>query len=122
MVNGNVEQETDIKKSLDRFIDLLIATPIGQFKSDPDFGFVFKNFRFVNFYEKKSGIETSKNPSPENFAFALKSNIERYEPRLSFCEVEMDYDVKKRNVKLVISGLIKGDKVEKYSREFNFHV
>ena len=134
-MNGSVEQETDIKKSVDRFIDLLIATPMGHFKADPDFGFVFKNFRFENFDEKKRTIVyrkaddpmndykitgTSKNP--KNFAYALKRNIEMYEPRMEVSEVTMDYDSKKHNVKLLISGQIKGDKMLKYSHEVNFYV
>lgn len=135
IVNGTVEQETDIKKSVDRFVDLLIATPKGHFKADPDFGFVFKNFRFENFDEKRRTIAyrkadepmndykiTGSSKNPKNFAYALKRNIEMYEPRMEVSEVTMDYDSKKHNVKLLISGLIKGDKTQIYSHEVNFYV
>lgn len=133
--NGNIQQEADVKKSVDAFIDLIVATQFGQFKADPDFGFVFKNHRFENFDEKKGTLAsyeeddyrgnlkitgTSKNPN--NFANALKNNIEAYEPRLSHCEVDMRYNSKNHNVKLMISGQLKGDKMQPYSHEINFYV
>lgn len=135
IVNGTVELEMDVEKSVDRFIDLLIATPMGHFKADPDFGFVFKNFRFENFDEKKRTVAymrtddpmndfkiTGSSKNPKNFAYALKRNIEMYEPRMSVSEVKMDYDSKKHNVKLLVSGLIKSDKPQNYSHEVNFYV
>ena len=135
LVNGSVELETDVKKSVDKFIDLLVATPFGQFKADLDFGFVFKNYRFQNFDEKRRTVAylkeedsmcdykitgTSKNP--KNFANALKRNIESYEPRMLVSEVTMDYNAKKHNVKLLISGQIKRDKPQPYSHEIYFYV
>lgn len=130
-----VEQETDLKKSVDRFIDLIVATPLGQFKADPDFGFVFKNFQFENFDEKNRTVAclnenepmnnykitgTSKNP--KNFAHALKRNIEMYEPRMVVSEVTMDYDSKTHNVKLMILGQLMDEKPCEYSHEINFFV
>ena len=41
---------------------------------------------------------------------------------MSVSEVTMDYDSRKHNVKLLISGLIKGDKTQNYSHEVNFYV
>ena len=102
IVNGMVEQETDVKKSVDRFIDLLIATPMGHFKADPDFGFVFKNFRFENFDEKKRTVAcmkvdepmndfkitgTSKNP--KNFAYAFLCLAEKPLLNLSFTRLNL---------------------------------
>lgn len=133
--NGNINQEADINKSVDAFIDLIVATQLGQFKADPNFGFIFKNHRFENFDEKKGTLasygldnsignfkitETSKNPN--SFAASLKKNIEMYECRLVVNEVKMDYNAKKHNVKLLILGQIKGDKLQPYSHEINFYV
>ena len=135
IVNGNVELETDLKKSVDRFIDLLVATPLRQFKADSDFGLVFKNFRFQNFDEKKRTVAylnedepmndykitgTSKNP--RNFAHLLKQNIDEYEPRMIVIEVSMDYNAKKHHVKLNILGQLMDGKPQEYSHEISFYV
>lgn len=135
IVNGNVEQETDLKRSVNQFVDMLVATAIGQFKADADFGFVFKNFRFENFDEKKRTVAnmredeflneykiTGSSKNPKNFAYMLKRNIEQYEPRLTINEVTMDYSAQKHNVMLLISGQLKTDKPQAYSHAINFHV
>ena len=135
IVNGMVDQETDLKKSVDRFIDLIVATPLGQFKADPDFGFVFKNFQFENFNEKNRTVAylkenepmndfkiTGSSKNPKNFANALKRNIEMYEPRMEVSEVTMDYDPKSHNVKLTVLGQLMSEKPCDYSHEINFFV
>lgn len=133
--DGTIEHENDIQKSIDSFIDLLVSTQFGHFKANHDFGFVFKNYRFENFDEKKGTIATqddaeprvnykisgtSKNP--QNFANELKKSIEKFEPRLRIKEVSMDYNPKKQNIRLQISGQITYDKNREYSHEINFHV
>ena len=135
IVSGCIEQEEDLKKSVDSFIDLLVSTQFGQFKADPDFGFIFKNHRFENFDEKKGTIATrneneqlkelkiegtSKNPM--NFANALKRNIEEYEKRLLVKEVVMEYDKKRHNIKLLILGALRAERQIPYSHEINFYV
>lgn len=133
--SGCIVQEDELKKSVDSFINLLVSTQFGQFKADPDFGFVFKNHRFENFDEKKGTIATrnendqlrelkiegtSKNP--KNFANALKKNIEEYEKRLIVNEVVMEYDKKRHNIKLSISGTLCAERQVPYSHEINFYV
>ena len=59
ITNGNIDTEVNLKKSVDNFIDLLVSSHLGHFKSDPEFGFVFKNFSFENFDEKKGTIANS---------------------------------------------------------------
>lgn len=135
IVSGCVEQEEDLKKSVDSFIDLIVSTQFGQFKADPDFGFIFKNHRFENFDEKKGTVATrneneqlkelkiegtSKNPM--NFANALKKNIEEYEKRLLVKEVVMEYDKKRHNIKLLILGALRAERQIPYSHEINFYV
>lgn len=135
IVNGNVEQETDLKKSVNQFLDMLVSTAIGQFKADPDFGFVFKNFRFENFDEKQRTVAnmrddellngykiTGSSKNPKNFAYMLKRNVEQYEPRLTISEVTMDYSAQKHNVRLLVSGQFKTDKQQAYSHAISFHV
>jgi len=120
--NGKIEGEKDIIKSVNSFIDLMVSTNIGSFKPEADFGFVFKNFKFEIFDEvngtirynsrKKGEIvddnyfkkisETSNNPN--NFAFDLKKNIEKYENRLKNIIVSMYYYRQEKLIKLVISG------------------
>ena len=124
-----------MRKSLDQFIDALVATPAGHCKSAPEFGFIFKNFGFENFDEKKRTVAymsdedplrdykitgTSKNQ--RNFAHELKKTIETFEPRLRVNEVTMDYDTERHNVRLSIIGEILGEKTQAYSHEINFNV
>ena len=134
-IDGNVAQETDVKKSLDQFIDALVATPTGHCKSAPDFGFVFKKYSFENFDEKKRTIAYLSNEEPlrdykiagtsknqRNFAYELKRIIETYEPRLRVNDVTMDYDTERHNVKLSILGELDGVKPQPYSHDINFNV
>lgn len=132
ITNGNIDTEVNLKKSVDNFIDLLVSTHLGHFKSDPEFGFVFKNFSFENFDKKKGTIansisffdykisESSKNP--QNFAYILKKNIETYEKRIELHEITMNYNRTKRNIKLCVFGKLKTDQRPDYKHEINFHI
>lgn len=110
--------------SINRFIDLLIATPKGAFVCDPNFGFTFSNLRFEIFNELEERINNSKQSAYETsgdaesyekkvsgssknsntFAKDLQNAIERYEPRLSNVEVVMSYIKIEKLVKIHIKA------------------
>ena len=133
-----IRKETDTKESIRSFLDLLVSSPHGSCAADPEFGFIFKNFRFENFNEDK-GILYSSNPEKETsvyhkhkihgrsvnvntFAFDLKKSIEQYEPRLKQVKVNMEYRMHEKTVVLTIQGKI-GEKItEDFNHQIKIHV
>ena len=133
-----IQKVADEKESIRDFLDLLVSTPHGGCAADPEFGFIFKNFRFENFNEDK-GVLYSSNPDKEltvyrkhkihgrsvnvnTFAYDLKKSIECYEPRLRQVKVNMEYKTIEKMVVLNISGLV-GEKItEKFEHQIKIHV
>ena len=113
-----------IKDSIDGFIQLLIMSPQGSFKSDYNFGFEFQNFRFVNSdsneqinFKKLYGDCVNKN----NYAHDLKLIIEEFESRLKNVHVKMNYDPKIKKISLDVSGYYEENYVEKkYEKNVSF--
>lgn len=119
------------RQSVSDFLTLLLSTPAGSCKSDPDFGFVFNNLRFeaINenegvvynadrsqggLYEKKlSG--SSKNLN--TFASELKDAISRYESRLKDVSVTMTYIREEKKLYVTVRGRLSpsGEIFEYYS-------
>jgi len=126
-VTGHFTEENvtpKIKDSIDGFLQLLVASPQGSFKSDYNFGFEFQNFRFVNSdsneqinFKKLYGDCVNKN----NYAHDLKENIEEFESRLKNVHVKMNYDPKIKKISLDISGDYEENYVEKkYEKNISF--
>lgn len=133
-----IRKETDPKESIRSFLELLVSSPQGSCVADPEFGFIFKNFRFENFNEDK-GVLYSSNPEKEpsmyykhkvhgrsvnvnTFAFDLKKSIEHYEPRLRQVKVNMEYRMHEKTVVLTVSGVV-GEKIpEKFEHKIKIHV
>ena len=105
-----IQRESNLKRSIDAVIHLIMTTPRYSTPADPQFGFVFNNLRFEMFnenegvvfdsgdtdtmnnlqglYEKKiSGSSRSIN----TFAAELKAAIGQYEKRLDKISVSMTY-------------------------------
>lgn len=138
-VHGGLERDTDVTDSIRSFIELLVRTPRGSCESDPDFGFVFKSFRFENFNEDRGVLYSSSNDdasmavyykrkihgrsiNSNTFAHDLKKCIERYEPRLRQVSVAMEYKQKEKVVLLTIRGVV-GDTIgEPFSHKVKMHV
>jgi hypothetical protein len=137
---GHIDRESDEKKSIDDFLELMVASRFGSFKPDRNFGFIFKNFKFENFDERNGTVsysdrESDKNKNiyyekkiagssknPNTFAYELKRNIEHYEKRLRNVEVKMRYEQKQKIIVLRITGLIDVEKTLNYEHEIMFHV
>lgn len=125
--NAGLNRETDLKKSIDSVISLIINTPQHGCVADESFGFVFNNLSFENFNEhegvvynstpdfeaqaEKSGLYDKKlSGSSKNlntFAAELCESIVKYEPRLEQVTVSMTYIREERNIYVVVKALIK---------------
>ena len=138
-IAGGLERDTKDVDSIKSFIELLVRTPKGSCESDPDFGFVFKSFRFENFNEERGVLYSSSNDdtstavyykrkiqgrsiNSNTFAHDLKKSIERYEPRLRQVNVSMEYTQKEKIILLTIRGVV-GDTIsETFSHKIKIHV
>ena len=127
-----------ITDSIKSFIEVIVSSPMGSFAADPDFGFVFKNFRFQIFNEEK-GILFSPEPEKETseyykykvqghgvnfntFAHELKESIEQYEPRLKLVKVSMEYSSVERIINIKVTGMTNDKLFEKFEHEIKMHV
>ena len=133
-----IGRDIDEASSIRSFIELMVSTPKGSCVSDPEFGFVFKNFRFENFNEERGVISPPENQtgvSPlyrrkvhgrsinnNTFAHDLKRMIEQYEPRLRSPKVVMEYHQKEKTIILTISGTIGEGFPEPFSHQIKIHV
>ena len=93
-----IRELESIRASVDAFLELLVFTPKGGFKPDPDFGFEFWSNEFQNFVIKNFNNRTSdanlinhkgENTDKESCEKGLKKNIEEYEPRLKNVRVNL---------------------------------
>lgn len=119
--------ESDIKKSIDASLNLLVSTSLRECASDIDFGFVFNNLRFEIFNENDGVVYDSNGADREfdvvggsvydkkisgnsrnvnTFAADLKESIVRFETRLSKVKVSMSYVRIERTVYITINGVI----------------
>lgn len=127
-------RQLSVTDSIKAFIDIIVSTPVGIFSADPDFGFVFRNFRFQNFNEEK-GVLYSVEPDKEvsefykykiqgqgvnfnTFAHELKISIEKYEPRLRDVKVSMEYSSVNRVIDIIVTGKASDD----FEHKINMHV
>lgn len=131
-------KEADIRLSIKSFLDLLVSSYQGSSDADPQFGFIFKNFRFENFNEDK-GVLFSANADDNyaifhkhkihgrstnlnTFAHDLKKSIEKYENRLSNVNVDMKYVTVEKMIYIEITGLVGQEIKEKFSHTIPIHV
>lgn len=128
----------DVSSSVRSFIEIIVSCPLGSFAADPDFGFVFKNFRFQNFNEDK-GVLFSSEPEKESseyysykiqghginfntFAHELKVGIERFEPRLKQVKVRMEYSPLQRSIEIIVSGKTNDNLNDNFEHIIKMHV
>lgn len=124
--SGRVSLYETERESIDCFLKLLLSTPQNSCRCNPNFGFVFTNFRFEIFNEKDGvmNYEEISNEYDENrelynrkisgtsksvntFAKELQSAVERYETRLRNVTTQMSYMREKRLISITINGVIK---------------
>ena len=117
-------QADSVKESIDSFLNLLLNASCGECSSDPQFGFIFNNFRFEIFNEQQGVIYNSRpeenalddilytkkisgdSRNLNTFSAELKDAIERYEPRLSDVQTTMSYVRKERRIYITVKGII----------------
>jgi len=118
--NRRIDDERNLKESIDDFVKLLVNSPNGSFKPDSRFGFSLKNLRFENANEegkirgKKIGGESE---NFDNFAKDLEKSLKQFESRLQNPKVKITYDRKQTKGTILITDLSK-----KYKQEIKFHI
>lgn len=117
---GALVTYTDVKESIDAYVELLLSTPVGSCISDPNFGFILNNLRFEIFNENEGVVLNAEEDHSElydkkvsgssrninTFAIELKQLIEHYEPRLEDVLVTMSYVREHRRIYITIKGVI----------------
>ncbi|MDR0332293.1 MAG: GPW/gp25 family protein [Dysgonamonadaceae bacterium] len=114
-----------LRKSVDDFLSLLVNTPKGSFKPQPQFGFSLTKFRFENAdAEDRINKEVIRGESDNRdayYALELKETIARFEPRLQNPEVEIRFDKKISKVSIFISGKLVNTK-EDFEKNIIFQI
>ena len=117
---GALATYTDVKESIDAYMELLLTTPVGSCVSDPNFGFILNNLRFEIFNESEGVVLNAEEERSElydkkvsgssrninTFAIEPKQLIEHYEPRLEDVLVTMSYVREHRKIYITIKGVI----------------
>ena len=117
---GALVTYTDVKESIDAYVELLLTTPVGSCISDPNFGFILNNLRFEIFNENEGVVLNAEEDHSElydkkvsgssrninTFAIELKQLIEHYEPRLEDVLVTMSYVREHRKIYITVRGTI----------------
>lgn len=131
----------DVKSSIASFLELLVSCPQGECESEPEFGFMLKNFRFENVNEERGVLYSAgandsddqtnyysykihgrSNNGQKTFALDLKKCIERYEPRLKQVKVNIEYQRIKKTVILTVTGLVGENISERFEHSIKIHV
>ncbi len=125
--NKSLERIESTRTAINRFMELLLSTPVNSIPGDFDFGFVFNNLRFEIFDESEGVVYDSNTEiihdveDPQSlyskkisgtsrnintFASELKRTIERFEPRLKDVNVSMTYVQGTKNIFVTIRAII----------------
>lgn len=126
-------------RSIDTFINMIVASERGCCKADPDFGFAFEDFHYAAFSTERAEffktlatdtnnktlasitdpmydrtiVGSSKNTG--NFAETLKAIIERYEKRLTDVCVTIDYMISDKVLYIEIDAVINDETRNPYN-------
>lgn len=140
---------SQLKASIDAFLQLLIASNKYDSIADQEFGFCLEDFRFEGFSTEKAKfldqstmvldadentelgeirtplylkrlVGNSKNA--DTFARELKMSIERYERRLREVQVNMDFQKNGSLIHIIVTGKINNAANAIYYNEFNVDV
>lgn len=125
VVKGKLSRERDMKRSIDSNLATMIAAARFSCVADPDYGFVFNNYRFNIFNENEGVIFDSKPqktlPTERNiynlklsgkslnvntFAAEISRVVASYEPRLSDVKASMTYVREQKLVYVTVNGVI----------------
>ena len=137
VTNGRLAYVSKSQTAIDAFIELLLSTPCGGCRADPEFGFIFNNLKFEIFNEKEGVIYDSLPQDNSNsklydkkvsgnsknlntFAVDLKKAIEQYEKRLTDVSVSMTYLKNQKMIQIVVEGiLVETNEPYKYTTSIN---
>jgi predicted component of type VI protein secretion system len=120
----HADSDITLKESIDDFIKLLVNSPNGSFKPNPQFGFSLKNCYFENANSKdeiKGKRVGGKGENANNYARDLLKAIELFELRLQNLELNTDFDKKESKMTISITGQIVENK-KKYNQDLEFYI
>ena len=120
-----LKKSHSLKSSVDNFIELLIITYLGEYKSDNEFGFEIWDIEFENMQIEK--FNTHNYPR-QHLEKSLNEKIKKYEPRLINSRVEILFIHKKtfkgKKIKyfvdITVTGILTNKNSDNYSRSFQF--
>ncbi len=119
-----LEQNENLKESIDQMVSLLLSSAKGSCVADPNFGFIFNNMRFENINENEGVVYNSEEHSVgddldlydkkvsgtsknlNTFAAEMSKEIGRYEKRLKDVVVNMTYIREQRRIIVTVLGTI----------------
>ena len=141
--------DSQLKSSIDAFLQLLIASNKYDSIADQEFGFCLEDFRFegfsldrAEFLQRKTAVlDKSENSelaeirsslyakrlvgsskNSDTFARELKKSIERYERRLRDVQVSMDFQKNGNIIHVIVTGKINNTANTIYYNEFTIDV
>ena len=142
--------QQNVKKSIDKFLDLLIASPKYCCIADEEFGFALEDFHYESFSVDKAKFFENKDNNPntnttanalamirnplygkkiignskneDTFARELKRTIDRYEKRLKDVNVSMDFQEHGKMIKILVDAKYNDGTNTNYSYEFKMIV
>ena len=118
--NRRIDDEKNLKESIDDFVKLMVNSHNGSFKPDSRFGFSLKNLRYENTNEegkirgKKIGGESD---NFDTYAKDLEKALKQFETRLQNPKVKIIYDRKQAKGIILIT-----DASKKYTQEIKFNI
>lgn len=110
-----------LKTSLNRHIECLLSTAVGDVVCDPQYGFVLTALKFENFNEAEGTVLDYKDTGEsvygkklsgtsnnlQTFAAEFNRVLSLYEPRLTDTNVVMTYIRQQREIVLSIRAVVK---------------
>ena len=120
-----LKKTSDLKKSIDEHIDLILTTHYGEYKHDYNYGFIIWDKEFENMEIEK--FNTHNNPK-EDIEKSIKRTLAQFEPRLKQVNVEIFFVYKRvfkgKNIKyfvdIDVKGIMLGAREEEYHKKFQF--
>lgn len=119
--DGHLAYDEKMRQSINKHLEVLMSTPLGDVLCDPDYGFALTALRFENFNENDGTVYTQeKLPSDvykkklsgsskniQTFAAEFNSMLAEYEPRLQDTSVVMSYVNVERRIQITIKGTVR---------------
>ena len=125
VLNLQIKKTTDLKRSINEHIELILTTHYGEYKYDRNYGFIIWDKEFENMEIDKFNTHDQPRRSIEE---AMKKTLTLFEPRLEKLKIEILFRYKKvfkgKSVKyfvdIDIKGILNNARGEEYHNKFQF--